>query len=141
MGDDARWREILRGLNHNFRHQIVTGEQVQRYIDERTDADLMPVFAQYLTTTMIPTFEYELRGPTLRYRWSDVVPGFAMPVEVRTGPDTCAVLTPTSEWRSVDVALRDPDLIDVDADYYVQVRRTGGSVRMAGADCAAAARE
>ncbi len=141
VADDARWREILRGLNHDFRHQIVTGEQVQRYIDERTDADLMPVFAQYLTTTMIPTFEYELRGPTLRYRWSDVVPGFAMPVEVRTGPDTCAVLTPTSEWRSVDVALRDPDLIDVDADYYVQVRRTGGSVRMAGADCAAAARE
>jgi len=141
VGDDARWSGVLRGLNHDFRHQTGTGEQVQRYIDERTDADLMPVFAQYLTTTMIPTFEYELRGPTLRYRWSDVVPGFAMPVEVRTGPDTCAVLTPTSEWRSVDVALRDPDLIDVDADYYVQVRRTGGSVRMAGADCAAAARE
>lgn len=141
VADDARWREILRGLNRDFRHQIVSGEQVQRYIDERTDADLMPVFAQYLTTTMIPTFEYELRGSTLRYRWSDVVRGFAMPVEVRTGPDTCAVLTPTSEWRSVDVALRDPDLIDVDADYYVQVRRSGGSVRMAGADCAAAARE
>lgn len=141
VGDDARWREILRGLNRDFRHQIVTGEQVQRYIDERTDADLMPVFAQYLTTTMIPTFEYELRGSTLHYRWSDVVRGFAMPVEVRTGPDACTVLTPTSEWRSMDVALRDPDLIDVDADYYVQVRHSGGTARMAGADCATAARE
>ncbi|HEU5208638.1 MAG TPA: M1 family metallopeptidase [Longimicrobiales bacterium] len=138
VGDDDRWREILRGLNSEFRHQVVTGEQVQRYMDERTDSDLAPVFRQYLTTTMIPTLEYTLDGSTLRYRWTDVVDGFAMPVEVRTGPDACTVLRPTSEWSSVDVALREPDALDVDVDYYVQVRRSGGAARMAGADCAGA---
>jgi len=136
VGDDARWREILRGLNRDFRHQIVTGEQVQRYMDERTDADLMPVFEQYFTTTMIPTFEYTLDGSTLRYRWSDVVPDFAMPVEVRTAPDACTVLRPTREWQSVNVALRDPAAIDVDHDYYVLVRQSGGTARVAATECA-----
>lgn len=137
VGDGARWREILRGLNRDFRHQIVTGEQVQRYMDDRTDADLMPVFRQYLTTTMIPTFEYELSGSTLRYRWTDVVPGFAMPIEVQVGPGACTVLRPTEQWSSVELRATDADAIDIDADYYVQVRRSGGATRPAGADCAA----
>ena len=135
VGDDARWRDILRGLNRDFRHQIVTGEQVRQYMDERTDADLAPVFEQYLTTTTVPTLEYTLDGSTLRYRWTDVVPDFAMPVEVRTAPDACTVLRPTTEWQSTDVALRDPDAFDVDADYYVQVRRSGGTARLADGDC------
>ena len=29
IGDDARWTRILRGLNREFRHQIVTGRQVR----------------------------------------------------------------------------------------------------------------
>lgn len=135
VNDDARWRDILRGLNRDFRHQIVTGEQVRRYMDERTDADLAPVFEQYLTTTMIPTLEYTIDGSTLRYRWTDVVPGFAMPVEVRTAPDACTVLRPTGEWQSADIASGDPDAFDVDADYYVQVRRSNGMARPANADC------
>ena len=135
VGDDARWRDILRGLNRDFRHQIVTGEQVRQYMDERSDADLAPVFEQYLTTTTVPTLEYTLDGSTLRYRWTDVVPDFAMPVEVRTAPDACTVLRPTTEWQSTDVALRDPDAFDVDADYYVQVRRSGGTARLADGDC------
>ncbi len=136
VADDALWRDILRGLNREFRHQVVTGEQVQRYMDGRTDADLMPVFRQYLTTTMVPTLEYTLDGSTLRYRWTDVVPGFAMPVRARTGPGACTTLRPTSDWSSTDVALRDGGAFDVDRDYYVQVRRSGGPAREAGADCA-----
>ena len=101
----------------------------------RSDADLAPVFEQYLTTTMIPTLEYTVDGSTLRYRWTDVVPGFAMPVEVRMAPDACTVLRPTGEWQSADIASGDPDAFDVDADYYVQVRRSNGMARPANADC------
>jgi aminopeptidase N len=135
VGDDTRWRDILRGLNREFRHAIVTGEQVQRYMDKHTEAALGPVFRQYLTTTMVPTLEYTLEGARLRYRWTDVVPGFAMPVEVRTGDDTCTVLRPTTGWQVANVRLRSPDAFDVDRDYYVQLRRSGGDVRTPGAAC------
>ena len=35
IGDDDRWRAILRGLNAEFRHRIVTGQQVQEYMAPR----------------------------------------------------------------------------------------------------------
>ena len=58
----------------------VTGAQVQQYMSAQTGLDLSKVFAQYLTTTKLPTLEYRADGATLAYRWADVVPGFDMPV-------------------------------------------------------------
>jgi aminopeptidase N len=135
VGSTARWRELLRGLNIEFRHSIVEPGAVQRYMSERTDADLEPVFRQYLTTTLVPTLEYELDGSRLRYRWTDVVPGFAMPVEARTGAGTCTVLRPTAEWQTMTVQLRDPAVFDLDRDYYVRLRPAGGEARPGSIDC------
>ncbi|HYX82851.1 MAG TPA: M15 family metallopeptidase, partial [Gemmatimonadales bacterium] len=60
IDDDAKWRDILRGLNKIFYHQTVTGTQVQDYISREAGIDLSKVFAQYLTTTKIPVFEYRV---------------------------------------------------------------------------------
>src|SRR5216683_666259 len=54
----AEGRDILRGLNKTFYHQTVTGRQVQDYISRESGIDLSKVFAQYLSTTRIPVFEY-----------------------------------------------------------------------------------
>jgi aminopeptidase N len=62
IGDDGRWTRILRGLNREFRHRVVTGRQVQEYITAHAGLPLGPVFEQYLTTTRIPVFEYRLEG-------------------------------------------------------------------------------
>ena len=62
VGDDDRWRGMLRGLNAEFRHRIVTGKQVQDYIGAQSGVRLDKVFQQYLTTTRIPVFEYKLDG-------------------------------------------------------------------------------
>ena len=32
--DDELWRSILRGLNHDFRHQTVSSKQVEEYIEQ-----------------------------------------------------------------------------------------------------------
>ncbi|MGH7704013.1 MAG: M1 family metallopeptidase, partial [Gemmatimonadales bacterium] len=73
VGDDEKWRGILRGLNQTFRHQVVTGRQVEDYISQQSGVNLSTVFQQYLTTTMIPTLEYKIEGATLSYRWADAV--------------------------------------------------------------------
>src|SRR5690606_5239129 len=85
VGDDAKWRGILRGLNQEFRHAIVTGKQVQDYISAQSGIDLSRVFEQYLTTADIPLFEYRVAGSALEYRWARVVPGFDMALEVTVG--------------------------------------------------------
>ncbi|HEX5385204.1 MAG TPA: M1 family metallopeptidase [Gemmatimonadales bacterium] len=120
VGNDSTWRAVLRGLNQTFRHRVVTGRQVEEYMSAHTGVDLSRVFAQYLTTTKVPTLEYRLSGDTLSYRWTDVVPGFDMPVRVTLGGDRTMTLEPRETWRSAVVAISAPEQLSVDDDYYVR---------------------
>ncbi|HEY7613422.1 MAG TPA: M1 family metallopeptidase [Gemmatimonadales bacterium] len=123
IADDDRWRAILRGLNTEFRHRIVTGRQVQEYITAHAGVPLAKVFEQYLTTTRIPVFEYRLEGARLSYRWAEVVPGFDMPMQVRVSPDSTVRLAPTSRWQSATLPLRHPEDFRPDENFYVIPRR------------------
>ncbi len=102
VGDDARWRATLRGLQARYRHQVVTGAEVERYMSAHLGLDLAPVFAQYLTTTRVPVLEYRREGDdSLAVRWAEVVPGFAMPVRVLFPSGTATVLHPRTAWGRV----------------------------------------
>jgi aminopeptidase N len=122
VGDDARWRRILRGLNRTFRHQTVTGRQVTEYVSREAGIDLSKVFEQYLTTTKIPVLEYRLQGATLRYRWADVVPGFDMPVKVRLSGTGFRTIRPTTEWQTAPFTLASRGDFRVDENYFVIAR-------------------
>ncbi|MGD8281443.1 MAG: M1 family metallopeptidase, partial [Gemmatimonadota bacterium] len=95
VDDDERWRQVLRGLNREFRWQTVTGAQVEDYIAEASGVDLAAVFDEYLRTTMIPTLEYRLEDGVLSFRWTEVVPGFAMPVRAALGRGVLEWIHPT----------------------------------------------
>ena len=60
--DDEKWRQILRGLQSTFRHQTISGAQVEGYIAKESGLNLTKVFDQYLRTTKIPELEYKLDG-------------------------------------------------------------------------------
>ena len=123
VGDDVKWREILRGINREFRHRIVTGKQVQDYISRGAGRDLSKVFQQYLTTTDIPVFEFRVADGSVAYRWARVVDGFAMPVEVTLPDGQARKLLATTEWQSLPV--QGTGAVSVDADYYVEARDAG----------------
>ena len=125
VGDDEKWRGILRSLNRTFYHQTVMGSQIERYISEQAGTDLSKVFDQYLRTTKVPVLEYRIVGDTLAYRWTDVVPGFDMPVAVTLADSGWAVIRPTEAWRTTALRLSDRSAFKVDPDYYVVVRDVG----------------
>lgn len=125
VGDDERWRGILRGLNSEFRHRTVTGRQVQEYINQQSGIDFDRVFEQYLTTAKIPVLEYRIQGSTLTYRWADVVPGFDMPVRVTLSRDGYTLIRPTTEWKTAQVNLPNPAAFRVDENFYVEARNVG----------------
>ena len=125
IDDDALWRSILRGLNSTFRHQTVSGQQVEDYISRASGIDLSTVFAQYLTTTMIPVFEYELQGTKLSYRWTNVVEGFDMPVTVQIPGLGSVRLRPTTAWQSLAAPSPRAAELVVDEDFYVTARNVG----------------
>lgn len=122
VADDAKWREMLRGLNRTFRHQTVTGAEVQAWMSEQAGMDLSKVFAQYLTTIQVPALEYRLAGDTLSHRWADVVPGFDMPVDVAAGDGPWIRIRPTAAWQALPLPGVTPATFRVNPDFYVTAR-------------------
>ena len=117
VNDDAKWKSILRGLNKTFYHQTVTTKQIEDFINEQSGINFNRVYAQYLTTTKIPVFEYMFKNGTLGYHWTNCVSKFDMPVKVKiNGVETW--LKPTTEWQSVKTENEDRKL-EVDKNFYV----------------------
>ena len=116
---DEKWRMILRGLNKDFYHQTVETKQIENYISDKMGYDLSTFFDQYLRTTNIPVFEYKLNDGLLEYKWTNVVDGFKMPVDVFVGDEKIR-LNPTQETKSIDVK---SEKIRLDKNYYVNINK------------------
>jgi aminopeptidase N len=134
VDDDELWRATLRGVNREFRHSIVTGDQIRSYFSDELGVDLDGVFRQYLTTAELPVLELQSRGGVVSYRWTDVVEGFRMPIDVQVESGACSRIEPTGEWETLAGASTSSD-VAVDQDYYVMVRREGGGTRPPAGDC------
>jgi aminopeptidase N len=119
VADDPRWLAMLQGLNATFQHQTVTARQVEEYMSTATGTDLQKIFQQYLGTTMVPVLEYRLGDHTLAYRWTNVVPGFDMPVDVALSAEGTTRLHPTEQWQSTTTTLAPGAEVTVAPAFYV----------------------
>jgi len=116
--DDELWRQTLRGLNEEFYHSTVTTKEIEEYISMSIGIDLSKVFDQYLRNNRIPVFEYEINNGELKYRWSEVINGFDMPLEVIIDGEN-RFLNPTTDFKKTPIKNL---FIDIDKDYYVYNR-------------------
>ena len=124
VGDDEKWRQILRGIQYTYYHQTVTSQQVENYINLHADTDLSKVFDQYLRHSDIPVLQYHVSDNTLYYRWKADVKGFDMPVKVKLNGDGYSFIQPvTSKWKSTDINLENKDAFKVDPNFYVRTER------------------
>jgi len=122
VGNDEKWRGILRGLQSTFRHQTVTGAQVEAYISRQARMDFSKIFEQYLTTTKIPVLEYKIDNNRLSYRWANVVPGFVMPVRAAIGGRAMEWLRPTTTWKPLAAPVASGDSVAIDPNFLVTAR-------------------
>jgi aminopeptidase N len=122
VDDDARWLAVLRGLARTFRHRTVTGAEIEDYLGRASGVNLRQVFAQYLTTARVPALDYQVEHGTLAYRWSGVVPGFAMPVRVQIPGMPGRWLRPTEAWQRLPVPAPPGAEVAVDENFYVTAR-------------------
>ena len=121
VNDDEQWRQILRGLNKDFYHQTVTTAQIENYIIDKSDIELQPVFDQYLRSPRIPLFEYQMDGQKLKYRYTNVIEGFDMPLRVFIN-EKDVWLNPTDKWQTVS-EYSSSDTFEVDKNFYVDVKK------------------
>jgi aminopeptidase N len=115
VNNDSLFRQLLRGLNKTFYRQTVTSRQVEAFLSAGTGKDLGRVFDQYLRTAKIPVLE--IRGGS--YRWTNVVPGFDMPVRLTNGK----WLYPTTQPQPLSAAGVKADAISVDPNFYIEVKK------------------
>ncbi|CAN1537722.1 PepN Aminopeptidase N [Flavobacteriaceae bacterium] len=117
VNNDEKWRIILRGLNSTFYHQTVTTKQIEDYLSQQVGLDLNPFFIQYLRDIRIPTLEYTFKDNTLKYRWTNIVAGFDMPVKVSLN-GTEVTLNPKSEWTEFNNYTKIKSVV-LDPNFYV----------------------
>jgi aminopeptidase N len=126
VGNDEKFRRILRGLNKDFYHQTVTTAQVEEYLAAKTGKKLSKIFDQYLRTVRVPELVYKFSGNKIQYRWDNCVDGFDMPVKVAT--DTSRKkekwIYPTKNWKTISAPKKyDGKTFRINRNFYVTSRQ------------------
>jgi hypothetical protein len=97
-------------------------EDVVEFFNAQTGLNLTPIFNQYLRHADVPVLELKFddtRG-SVDYRWQASENGFAMPIKVGN-PEAWQIITPTSQWQTLNTQLT-KDEFEVATDlYYVIV--------------------
>ena len=117
IDDDEKWRSILRGLNEEFYHSTVTTDQIETYISQKAEVDLSSYFDQYLRTPNIPEFEFKVEGESIKYRWSNVLDNFAMPLDVSIDQNRKRLVV-TDSWQ--EITGKD---LKVNPNYYIKINQ------------------
>jgi aminopeptidase N len=125
INNDSLFKNILVGLNTDFRHQTVTSSEVESYFIKKTALPLQPVFDQYLRTTKIPTLEYAQQGQTLRIRLQNCNESFSMPIRVGKGNNLTVMAT--TAWQSIEVP-SGISIKDVSDNYYLLKKEVPSSL-------------
>jgi aminopeptidase N len=116
INNDAKFREILRGINKDFYHQTVTTQQIENYISKKSGIDFSSVFNQYLRTTKIPTLEYSQKGEELKFRYTNVVKNLKLPIIVDG-----ITINPTEQWQTVKLKRGTP--VQFNENYYIDYKK------------------
>lgn len=123
VNNDARFRDILRGLNRDFYHRTVTTKEVEDYIITKSGIDLSKIFDQYMRTIQVPILEYKISGKTLSYRWANCINGFNMPVFFSCG-NTRVKISPTENWKKTTYASWfNEKKFQVDKNFYIKTNK------------------
>jgi len=118
VGDDEKFRLMLRGMNEKFWHQTITAQDVEDYFTKTSGIDCSKIFEQYLRHTQIPVLEYKVEKNNIQYRWTNCINGFDMKVKLAK---STTWLTPTEQWQEISVK-KAPQKFEVDRNFYVTVK-------------------
>jgi aminopeptidase N len=117
IDNDEKWRLILRKMNADFYHQTVTTKQIEDFLSKETGFELNPFFNQYLRTIKIPTLEHTVENKTLKYRWTNTVANFEMPLKTTINGEEKWIY-PTSTWKNLALTSAGTSFL-IDENFYV----------------------
>lgn len=120
IDNDELFRQILRGLNKDFYHQTVTSKEVEEYFSRKSGKNLQKIFDQYLRTTQIPILELKTEADKIKFKWTNCVPGFNMPVKLSNG----GWIYPTTTEAKIKSKYSKFSDVEVDKNFYIKVKKS-----------------
>ena len=121
IDNDEKWRLILRKMNAEFYHQTVTTKQIEDFLSKETGFNLNPFFNQYLRTIKIPTLEHTIENKTLKYRWTNTVANFEIPLKTTINGKEKWIY-PTSNWKKLELTSAGTSFL-IDENFYVFTKK------------------
>ncbi len=121
--NDDKFREMLLGLNKTFYHKTVTTKQIEDYMSALLQLDLNGIFNQYLRTIKVPILEYKVSKNKVKYRWTNIVPHFKLPLKVSFGMADGSEqwINPSSKWKKSKIKKSyDGKTFIINKNFYVQ---------------------
>lgn len=123
INNDEIWFGIIRGLNNDFKHQIVNSQQVEQYINQKAGQDFSKVFDQYLRHTQPPTLLYKTvkkgRNTELSFKWQADVKDFDMPIAYFAADGSQKIIRPQEgKWQKMLIPATKPESLKFAEDYY-----------------------
>ena len=83
VNDDVKFRAMLHEMNKRFGHKTTTTQEVEALMQEYTDVNLEGFFNTYLRTVQIPKLHLQVGKKEVKAWFTDVRPGFAIPVNLQ----------------------------------------------------------
>ena len=103
VNDDVRWKQIIADWAEQFRHQVMSTDQVIEFFNQKSGKNLTPIFHQYLYHTQPPQLDLALiqhgKKQILKYKWTTDVENFQMPVLLTLSKDVFTRVFPSTEWQ------------------------------------------
>ncbi len=123
MDNDSLFKAMLHGLSKRFYHKVTTSAEIEAFISQFSGHDSSKVFDEYLRTTMVPELDWTVRKDELFVRWTNVVPGFSMPVKITVNGEERMVPI-TEAWSSPARGLNAKTVeLTADRNWYITVER------------------
>lgn len=103
INDDSVWFDIMKSFPVENARKHVKTEDFRDLVNMKTGQNFTVFFDQYMYDPRTPTFEYRQKGDRFYYRWTDVQPGFNMPLDLDVNGKKVRVF-PTEEIQSLTIA-------------------------------------
>jgi aminopeptidase N len=108
INNDSLFFDMIRNFNLKYRYQTVCSDDFVNFVNQATGEDYRPFFNKYLYETRLPVLEYryarENGNLVLKYRWTEVEPGFRMPFGIGTNLKESFRLEGTTEWKEQQIS-------------------------------------
>jgi aminopeptidase N len=121
INDDEKFRKMLVEMNTKFYHSIVTTKQIENFINEFTGYNFNGTFNQYLRATTIPSLEYEINGRKLKFRYTNCIDEFDLPITFQN-----KTIYPTTQWKTTRIKrkiLKQFTKENIELNYLLQVNK------------------